>query len=274
MNEPTTSNGKSAIVVLRHGCDGGSQPTNQTLDFNPNSTVTFYGGGGTVKNNKITVVENWLGCLGLKQMQGLQDDLTALLKPYAPVSRIISEGPGDGHDGTPNPISTISCYAKKTASNLKTLKNRNLAIDLYNNESFTDSNVFGVDALLKDGKGQFSTVVCWEAKGMWRHGSGTGFESDSILATLGHCGPEGKKVPNYDLLSDYSPYKGQMIYIFEYNDNGSLTLRVFGYDPSRTSGKFQEIKEGAQWPSKLCTDDKQCNCDPAEDVPYACSEVE
>ncbi|MFC4633455.1 hypothetical protein ACFO3O_06030 [Dokdonia ponticola] len=268
MSETTPTTAKSAIVVLRHGCDGGSQPTNQIIDFNSNSTVTFHGGGGTVTNNKVTVVKNWLGCLGLKQMHGLQDDLTTLLKPYAPVSRILSEGPGNGEKGTPNPISTISCYAKKTAS---TFTNRKLSIDLYDNNAYKDPSVFSVDALLKDGKGQFSTVICWEAKGMWRHGSDTGFESDSILATLGHCGPGGKKVSNYNLLSDHSPYKGQIIYIFECNDDGSLLLKVVDYDPSRSDAKFQEITDSSQWPEKLCTDSKQCDCDPTDLIQYRCS---
>jgi hypothetical protein len=71
------------------------------------------------------------------------------------VSRVISEGPGDGHNGTPNPIKTISYYVKSSAGVFKQAYNKNLSLDLYDNSAYKDSNVFSVNALLKDGIGQF-----------------------------------------------------------------------------------------------------------------------
>jgi hypothetical protein len=241
---------KSVIVVLRHGCDGGNGPREE-IDFNPDVTVTNHSSRGKVKDNKVTIVIDWLGDLGLKQAHGLGDALPDLLGAYCPVSRIITEGPGDGHDGTPNPLYTIRYAAKKLAASFKHLTNKNLSLDLYDNDAYKDPKVFSVDALLQDGKGQYSTIVSWEAKGMWRHSDG-GFQKDSLLGQLGHCGSGGHKVENHHLISDHSPYKGQVIYIFECNEDNSLTLRVFAYDPSTTGNGFTEIKSGSDWPSNLC----------------------
>jgi hypothetical protein len=124
-------------------------------------------------------------------------------------------------------------------------------MDLYDNDAYKDPKVFSVDALLQDGKGQHSTIVSWEVKGMWRHSDG-GFQKDSLLGQLGHCGSGSHKVENHHLISDHSPYKGQTIYIFECNEDNSLTLRAFAYDPSTTGNIFTEIKSGSDWPNNLC----------------------
>jgi hypothetical protein len=84
---------------------------------------------------------------------------------------------------------------------------------------------------------------------MWRHEDGD-FQKDSILGQLGHCGPNGEKVNNYDLLSSHSPYKGQIIYIFEVEADGSLTLRVYNFNPDAEGNKFNEITNGDAWPQK------------------------
>ena len=120
-------------------------------------------------------------------------------------------------------------------------------MDLYNNSDYANPNVNSIDGLLKDGKGQFSTIVSWEAKGMWRY-EDDNFTPISILGQLGH-NINNKEA--YTLIEKNSPYKGQIIYIFEYNDDGSLTLKVFNYDPNKPE-KFNEILSGDAWPTKLC----------------------
>jgi hypothetical protein len=237
----------SAIVVLRHACDGGTKPTGQQIKFNDNIKINNQGHHTKVDGQNILIPVNWLGELGLKQAQGLATDLQALLKDYCPVSRIITEDTGSDHDdGTSNPLHTISYYA----NNIN--EQQDVSFDIYQGGDTADPKIFDVSSLLQDGIGKFSTVVCWEAKGMWRHSDG-GFQEDSILALLGKCGSEGKLISNYVLISENSPYKGQMIYVYECNEDSSLTLKVFEYDVKRTDGnKFKQVTSSSKWPTNLC----------------------
>lgn len=256
----------SVIVVLRHACDGGTKPSGKQITFNTNIKINNIEGKTKVDGQKITIPVNWLGGLGLAQAQGLGTALQVLLNEYCPVSRIITEQTGTGHnnDGTSNPLHTISFYANNLT------QQQAVNFDIYNGGDAANTKVFNVPFLLRDGIGKFSTVVSWEARGMWRHDKGTkdfnvpypnGFKEDSILGVLGKCGPGGQKISNYNLISDNSPYKGQMIYIFESNEDKSLKLRVFEYDVKRTDGnQLKEITSSAEWPDNLCSDCEQHDC--------------
>jgi len=239
----------SVIVVLRHACDGGTKPSGKTIPFNSN--IKFNNQGSHTKidaDNNVLIPINWLGGLGLKQAANLGTALPELLNNYCPVSRIITEDTGTGHDndGTSNPLHTISFYANTIH------KDQNISFDIFNGGEIPNPEIFNVDALLKDGKGKFSTVICWEAKGMWRHDSGD-FQSDSILGLLGHCGPNGEKVNNYNQMKHNSPYKGQIVYIFECNEDSSLNLKMYNFDGS----KFTDITGAAQWPANMCPGSEQ-----------------
>ncbi|MBC8756262.1 hypothetical protein H2O64_16430 [Kordia sp. YSTF-M3] len=239
---------KSAIVVVRHACDGGTKPSPQTLPFNAN--IKFNNQGTYTKinaDNSITIPINWLGGLGLKQAANLGVALPKLLKDYCPVSRIITEDVGNGHDGTSNPLHTISFYA----NNIN--KDQNISFDIFNGGAVPSPETFNVDTLLKDGKGKFSTVICWEAMGMWRQGSGTPYYKKSILGLLGHCGPNGEKVNNYNQIKENSPYKGQIIYIFECNDDSSLNLKIYNLDGTN----FTDITGASHWPGNMCPKSEQ-----------------
>lgn len=238
---------KSAIVVLRHACDGGTTPSDQILPFNTN--IKFNNQGTYTKinsENSITIPVNWLGGLGLRQAKGLGTALEGLLKDYCPVSRIVTEDVGNGHNGTSNPLHTISFYANNI--------NQQQAInfDIYDGGETPNSKIFNVASLLQDGIGTFSTVVCWEAKGMWRHSDGD-YQRDSILGQLGHSGPNGGKVNDFHLISENGPYKGQIIYIFECNDDSSLSLKVYNYDVNKPEGsQFTSVSGSSPWPTNLC----------------------
>ena len=240
----------SAIVVLRQACDGGTTPKGQVINFNSNIKLNNHGSHTKiVENNGIVIPINWLGQLGLKQAQGLASALKTLLGKYCPVSRIVTKdtGSGQNNDGTSNPLHTISFYANGIDPA------QEVNFDIYNGGETADPKIFNTDFLLQDGIGKFSTVICWEAKGMWRHDSGT-FQPDSILGLLGNCGKNGEKVANYEQMKDNSPYKGQLIYIFECNDaDSSLTLKIYNYDGSKpVADQVTEITNTSAWPANLC----------------------
>jgi len=256
----------SVIVVLRHACDGGTKPSGNTINFNSNITINNYGSHTVVdKNNNITIPINWLGCLGLKQAQDLGDVLKEMLANYCPVSRIITEDTGTGHDddGTSNPLHTINSFANAISDDFKLKEQKNVQFDIYDGGDVPDPNLFNVASLLKDGIGEFSTVICWEAKGMWRQDDSC-FHPDSILGLLGNSGPNGGTVNDYDIISnnDNSPYKGQTIYIFECDNNDhSLSLKMFNYDGSKPKeSQITPINEASGWPTNLCPKSEQHDC--------------
>ena len=250
----------SVIVVLRHACDGGTKPKNKQVTLNDNIKIKNHGEHTIVDGQNITIPLNRLGELGLRQAAGLGPALHNFLedkdKGYAPVSRIITEDTGSNHeDGTPNPLKTISYYANNTNPE------QPISFDICQGGDIPDPNFFSIDSLLRDGIGSYSTVVCWEVKGMWRHGHGTKYNKTSILGLLGHCGPSGGTVNDYDMISnnDNSPYKGQVIYIFECdNADHSLTLKMYNYDVNKPAGsQFSVIDSATGWPYKLCQDCEQ-----------------
>jgi len=244
----------SSIVVVRHACDGGTKPSGETIPFNSN--IKFNNQGSHTKidaNNAVTIPINWLGARGLKQAAGLAAVLQGLLINYCPVSRIVTEDTGSANnDGTSNPLHTISFYANSINPQ------QQVHFDIYNGGDVPSAKIFNTDELLKDGIGTFSTVICWEAKGMWRHDSGD-FQSDSILGLLGHCGPNGGKVANYDQMKENQPYKGQIIYIFECSHTDhSLTLKMYNYDVTQPEDKqVTEITSTSSWPGNLCPKSEQ-----------------
>jgi len=243
---------KSVIVVLRHACDGGEGPADKQITFNDNIKINNHGKYTKVDKQKITIPYNRLGTLGLAQAESLGPALNAFLedknKDYCPVSRIYTEDTGSNHnDGTPNPLKTISYYANNTNSK------QSINFEICQGGDIPDPSLFSVDSLLRDGIGSFSTVVCWETKGMWRQGHGTPYCSQSILGLLAHCGPNNNKVPNYEQMKANKPYKGQIIYVFECNVDKSLTLKMYNFDLNEPAdSQFTEITADSKWPTSLC----------------------
>ena len=58
----------------------------------------------------MTIHDNWLGPDGLQQAENLGSKLPTLLADYATVNLIVTEGPGDGNKGTPNPLNTVTTF--------------------------------------------------------------------------------------------------------------------------------------------------------------------
>ncbi|WP_298516621.1 hypothetical protein [uncultured Kordia sp.] len=245
---------KSVIVVVRHACDGGTKPANEKVTLNGNINIKNHGEHTIVDGQKITIPVNWLGDLGLRQAAALGPALNSFLedtsKDYCPVSRIITEDTGSNNDdGTPNPLKTISYYANSTNAQ------QAVSFDIYQGGDIPDPNMFSIDSLLRDGIGSYSTVVCWEIKGMWRQGHGTPYCKKSILGLLGHCGSKGGKVANYEQMKTHQPFKGQIVYVFECNEDKSLTLKMYNFDVNQPVGsQFTEIKSDSPWPTNLCQD--------------------
>lgn len=237
---------RSAIVVLRHGCDEGHTGKDVFTFDEDHIDVSFTGSIGTVDGNTVTVVDGWLGGYGRLQEQKLGEILPDWInKRYQPVSRILSQGPGDGSNGTPNPILTIRQYADAIC---KDLPDRKLKLDLHDNDAYEKDEYFSVPNLLKDGIGTYSTVVAWEVKGMWTvSGDDKKYSSTCILGRL------GDNLDTRPMIHDYPPEKCQMIYVFTYQDDKTLNLSVYNFDACK--GTIEIIEDVNHWPHQLCTHD-------------------
>lgn len=259
---------KSAIVLFRHGCDNGEAtgPGNFTLDENL-VKVSFHGQNGRVDGNTIYYERDFLGTaatdkkpidIGFKEKVALGKQLPDWINnQFQPVSRVMSEGPGimnsktGAIDGTPNPVNTVRPYIEAICTQ-KSFKSptTKLTVDLYDNDSSWDTTLFSLDALFADGKGSYSTVISWEAKGMWRQDSG-GYVPQSIIGQL------SKHVTNTESLSllNMQPYKCQIVYTFELqDDHQSLIMKIYEFVAhSDGSGEFNEITHQTQWPANKCS---------------------
>ena len=254
---------KSAIIILRHGCDGGDGDKGN-FTFGEKVSLFFHGNDGKVEGNTVYYERDFLSKLGHQEATALGNELPDWINnQFQPVSRVISEGPGIKRreiDGTPNPINTIRPYIDKLCDkDLFKSPTGKLTVDLYDNKVSKDPNIFSVDKLLADGIGSYSTVVSWEAKGMWRDDKKI-FVEDSILGKLS----EG--LDNRFLLSDSyydeekkeerghnRPWKGRMIYVFEVQDDHSLIMKVYEFISKEDgSGSFHEITKSEDWPKKIC----------------------
>ena len=225
-----------AIIVIRHGCDGGSSDL-QKIKFDVDTTeVSFNGPDTEVKDNVVTVQDNWLGPDGLDRAiqfgKKLPDWINAR---YATVTTVISEGPGNGHDGTPNPVNTIAPYVQNTAAHTLSETGKKLKLCLLKDNAYDKNTaVLSPAALQKTGAGQYSTVICWEALGMWRSCSskdkGKGKEDCNYNASLllGSLSND----PNNPLLSknSNSPAKGQTVYVYTNPTDDRYDLTVFNFD--------------------------------------------
>ena len=177
-----------------------------------------------------------------------QEQPTWLNNKYAPVSRIVTENPGDGTHGTPNPLDTVTPFMKGMESQIASLPGGKLKLCMYDNTSFeANAAIFKGSSLLQDGN--YSTVISWEAMGMWRKSEGD-YVTDSILGTL-------VKDNTNPMVVKHSPRKGQTVYIFTGLDTASGrfdTLEVYDFNPDNGA---MTLLPDTNWPDKLCTKAEQ-----------------
>lgn len=241
-----------AVIVFRHGCDGGSSDPYR-ITFPNNIAISYSGKYRNIDGQIVTIANDWLGKLGHQQAEalGAKANLPSwFISKYCPVSRVITENPGDGTHGTPNPLNTARPFMVGMADQIPNLPGGKLKLNMYDNDSFESlESVFKGDALLRDGN--FSTVISWEAMGMWRKSSG-GYVTDSILGVLAK--------DNYNpMIAANSPQKGQTIYVFtglNSTTNRFDHLDVYDFNPD--TGTFTHLTD-THWPPLLCTKDKQHN---------------
>ena len=213
-----------AIIVFRHGCDGGHSDKG-TNPYPSNVTITL---DGKPQSSPITIHDNWLGPDGLKQANNLGTHLHTLLAPYAAVNLIVTEGPGDGNNGTPNPLNTVTPFLLSQAN---TFPDRKFKLEMRSSHAYADNtSVFSVPHLIGDGN---SAVICWEALGMWRKCKSYK-DKDGVKQSCGYdptllLGSLASDSTNPLLYS--SPKKGNTVYLFTpIEGSDKCNLAVFSFD--------------------------------------------
>ena len=242
-----TTNKVPAVIILRHGCDGGhSDP--YKITFKDTVTISYSGKYKNIDGQTVVINNDRLGGLGQRQACALGFNLPSFLnEKYAPVSRIITENPGDGINGTANPLNTIIPYINAVTN----LHGSQLKLDLHDNADFDKiKDVFKASTILKDGE-NYSTIISWEAWTMWRNSDGE-YQEKSILGTL--VKDDQNPMLNND---DLSPRKGQTIYIFTGLNTDTErfdTLEIYDFNPYTKAFKLLTTTD---WPDKLCSKAQQ-----------------
>lgn len=252
-NQITPTNGQiPAVIVFRHGCDGGSSNPYR-FTFPDNIDISYKGKYNNINGQVVTIANDWLGKLGHHQADtlGATGSLPSwFISRFCPVSRVITENPGDGQNGTPNPLNTVRPFIANIADRIPKLPGGKLKLDMYDNVQFDSlKDVFKGSELLKDGN--YSTVISWEAMGMWRLSSGD-YVSNSILGVL------AKDNENL-MIKKNSPQKGQTIYVFtelNVSTNRFDNLEVYNFNPD--TAQFT-LNKDTNWPATLCTKAEQHN---------------
>jgi hypothetical protein len=209
-----------AIIVFRHGCDGGHSDK-ETNKYPSNVSITL---DGKPQSSPITIHDNWLGPDGLKQATNLGAKLPIFLADYAPVNLIVTEGPGNGRDGTPNPLNTVTPFLVNQAM---AFPKQQFKLEMRSSNAYVDNtSVFSVSHLIGDGN---SAVICWEALGMWRKckydkdKQRCGYDSSLLLGSLAS--------DSDNPLLNYSPNKGNTVYVFTAIEGSEkCNLAVFSFD--------------------------------------------
>ncbi len=241
-----------AVIVIRHAIDvneGAPHPGPLTFQFFKTIELSIDGKIQPPEKTDSIYIPIFRNLLCNNSGYKRADDLGIGLQQFiednnlAPVSEVISINPPKDYDsGTPNPFLTIAPYITNMQEKTTGLPDDKLKLTLYNSHDYIASRFDG-NLLIKDG---FSSIISWEATGMWqveRHG---GYNENTIL-------PQLVKEDQIDLVMP-KPIWATTIYLFTNIDNGRFDLQKYDFSVQGDGEDKEYIFTKCD--NNSCTEDK------------------